>query len=178
MTLSPILVLFLDVLGITLAVLDFTGTARKAEERLRYITKRQKKRAKIYRRWMFNITGTSGFWRSLLDFTIEVGVMLAFALLVIHIFDWWPGFRVLLGYLPAIPEPRALMYGLLILFAPMIWIGIFVINKVIGGVLIVGGLVIFHRFMWLLSRPKAGILGTLGLLLPITTATLNTLSLT
>ena len=169
--------LTLDILGISLALLDFTGTARKAEERLRYVTKRQRKRAKIYRRWIFDLKGTSGFWGSFWAFTRDVLIMLIIALCIVHVFDWWPGLKILLSYVPSVPEPKVLIYGVLIILAPAIWIGVFIVNSIVGGFIVVACLTVFHRLMWLMSLPKAGIIGTLGLLLPLTTATLNALSL-
>ena len=178
MSLSPILVLALDILGISLAVLDFTGAARKAEERLRKVSLKQRKRAKLYRIWGMDFTDRRYLISDFVRFSIQIPAMTLIALLIIYLMGWWPGLMTLQKFVPDMPTDSIWFWLVLLPLAPILWFGLYVLNRIVGTFMAIVPLVIFYRVFWLLSLPKAGILGSLGLLLPITTATLNTLNLT
>ena len=177
MTLSPILVLTLDILGISLALLDFTGTARKAEERLRRISQRQKRRARIFFKWGFDFRNWKEQRTGFVNFWIGNTIIVAIYFLIMSVIERRPGFMSILPSFNDLSSMPIWAWVVIAFLSPIWSVAIYMLNGMIGTVMMAGTLVVFYRLFWLLSLPKAGVLGTLGLLLPITTATLNTLSL-
>ena len=166
--------LTLDILGISLALLDFTGTARKAEERLRKTADKQRKRAKFYWRHGFYMWKWKYLKNDVQSFLTIVPSGVLLSLFIVWALGRWDN---LVWYQVYLPDISWLAWWAWIFLAPAFLALAYIAHRIFSTVAMTAGFVLFYRLFWLLSRPKAGIIGTLGLLLPITTATLNTLSL-
>ncbi|MEM9668893.1 MAG: hypothetical protein AAF950_08200 [Pseudomonadota bacterium] len=161
MSVFPIFAFCLDAIGIALAILDFTGASRRIEERLatyRDWEKAQAERSKAHRSELL-----SGAWPKWLKHTM-ISLFLAGPPIVLltlylywnqtHLSRWtedWPSwaFGLLVAALPGIYLIYILLITLFTMSLSVWWSST------------------LHRIFWALSRPPAGIMGTVGLTLTL-----------
>jgi hypothetical protein len=165
----PALATALDVVGISLAVLDFTGVARKVEAGLaRY---RDWERQSIHD-FKGELASTFNLrhhltWDRQIRRLLTIIVMVVPAALVIWL---WGDPSRLSPYIPNWPE---WVWWSLLALVPILYAVEYLLSHVIGMTLgYVFSTVIWGVF-WVLSRPKVGVLGTIGLLLAFFDSGLN-----
>lgn len=149
----------LDIVGISLALLDFTGASRKIEAALARFRDWEREFADYARVERSSIRDLKKQRREFLDTTWRTAIGLSIAGAIAYRFG---DFSRLDPYLPNWPEWA---WWSLLMAAPLLWVLYYIINHIVS--LTIGAWIsdIVWRFFWLLSRPKAGVLGTIGLAL-------------
>ena len=164
-----------DIVGISLALIDFTGIARHIEAGFAKYRDWERDHAKdtLERRnrhlspegmrsfWSLRSTGVR-LWDDLFIFGLGA--------LALWLMD---GFARLNEILPDWPN---WVWWSLLLISPLIWVGLYMVSISFGMLLGYWRATIVWRFFWLLSRPKAGVLGTIGFALTFVDSGLNLLS--
>ena len=155
--LSPAAETTLNIVGFSLAILDFTGLSRRIEAGLAR-----------YRDWERDFVGYAKdrrnslfdfkrIWPDFLNETFNIGLGLLIAAGIVFFFG------DLSRADPYLPDWPHWVWWSLLACVPIFWVIYFIITHLISGTLMVWTSEITWRVFWVLSRPKAGVLGTIGL---------------
>lgn len=169
MSLPPIAIFILDVLGISLALLDFTGASRRIEKSLaKYreyqhenLMEAQADRVELldFRRSGYLSGQIKKGWKEFIMFPV---MNLIVVYLILKMTGYWPNLSAWGVWLIALTSPFWLF-------------AVFIAHRFSGVFMSVTVSWIIHRIFWVLSRPKTGVIGTLGLALTIFNGGSNTL---
>ncbi|MEM1369187.1 MAG: hypothetical protein AAGG02_14500 [Cyanobacteria bacterium P01_H01_bin.15] len=154
----------LNILGITLAVLDFTGIARHVEAGFVAYRAWERDHAQDTlerRNAHLSVDGMKALWspRATAIRLRDDVFIFGLAALALWLADRFEKLGTLL------PDWPDWVWWSLLALGPLIWVGIYMAS-IYGGMLLgYWRASIAWRFFWLLSRPRAGVLGTIGLLM-------------
>lgn len=147
-------------IGLGLAVLDFTGASKKLEAVLARYIEHEKRDAAEAREHLFT-TDISHHWPR-----FKASVPGALVLAVVFTGLWlWAGDQDkalwIIDWLPRWPWWSVIFWG------PVALLAFYVFDHVTDWGFIYVVSILIWRILWLLSIPKAGIVGTLGLLIAL-----------
>ena len=174
--LSPVAVIAIDAVGISLALLDFTGSTRKLEAALR----RHRDWYREFRQYAHDERDGLKDIRKQLNWKTHLlqisGLIAAFGAGAILInlsggtVDWS-------RYADLTSNWPSWIWWLIPLALPAIWLAFYLGNTFFA--LSIGAFLssILWRLFWILSKPKSGIVGSIGLALTLLGATANMLGL-
>lgn len=161
-TLNP-----LDVLGISLAVLDFTGLTRHLEAALakyRHYERNSAKEMLAERDIAFRfreLYSAKRIWKDLTDKLVIIAAGFAFVLFTAYFFG---DINKLWGLFAQIP---VVVWFSLIWIIPILWILVHFLEQVLGFTVAYFLSMAIWSVLWVLSRPKTGIVGTIGVIITL-----------